>query len=260
MNPTAIIAEDEPLLAQQLGTLLARAWPELRIAGTAANGLEALALIEREQPQIAFLDIRMPGLTGLEVAAELADRLGKDAAAPVIVFVTAFDEFALKAFELAAVDYLLKPVTDERLVRCVERLKIAVNKPLGVDALVSQLKGVIASTTISQKEKPLSILRAGIGDTVKMIPVEEVCYFQASDKYTTVVTKEGEALIRTPLKELLAQLPPERFAQIHRGTIVNLQEVAAALRDDAGRVTLKLRNRKEALAVSRLYAEQFRQM
>ena len=260
MNPTAIIAEDEPLLAQQLKSLLARAWPELRVAGIAANGLEALALIERERPQITFLDIRMPGLTGLEVAAELADRLGKADAAPAIVFVTAHDEFALKAFELAALDYLLKPVTDERLARCVERLKIAVDKPSGVDALVSQLQGVIASTAISQRQKPLSILRAGIGDTVKMIPVDEVCYFQASDKYTSVVTQDAEALIRTPLKELIAQLPPERFAQIHRATIVNLQEVAAAVRDETGRISLRLRNRKEMLQVSRLFADLFRQM
>lgn len=259
-NPRAIIAEDEPLLAHRLKTLLASAWPELKVAGVAANGLDALALVERERPQIAFLDIRMPGLTGLEVAAELADRLGENDAAPVIVFVTAFDEFALKAFELAALDYLLKPVTDERLARCVERLKIAIGRPSGVDALVSQLKNVIVSTNVHKNEKPLSILRAGVGDTVKMIPVDEVCYFQASDKYTGVVTKDGEALVRIPLKELLAQLPPERFVQVHRGTIVNLQEVAAAVRDDAGRVSLKLRNRNEMLQVSRLYADLFRQM
>jgi DNA-binding LytR/AlgR family response regulator len=256
----AIIAEDEPLLAQHLKTLLAHAWPGLRIAGVAANGPEALALIERERPQIAFLDIRMPGLTGLEVAAELADRLGKDDAAPVIVFVTAYDEFALKAFELAAVDYLLKPVTEERLALCVGRLKARLERPSRVDSLVSQIKQIIDQEKKVTSDKPLRILRAGIGDTVKMIPLEEVCYFRADDKYTGVVTKDGEALIRTPLKELLAHLPPERFAQIHRGTIVNLQEVAAAVRDDAGRVSLKLRNRKEILQVSRLYADLFRQM
>jgi DNA-binding LytR/AlgR family response regulator len=259
MSPVAIIAEDEPLLAQQLASLLARAWPELRLAGIAANGLEALALIERERPRIAFLDIRMPGLTGLEVAAELADRLGKDEAAPAIVFVTAYDEFALKAFELAAVDYLLKPVTDERLARCVERLKAGIDRPAGVDALVSQLKFILKSEAHATAP-PLQTLRAGVGDTVKMIPVEEVCYFRADDKYTAVVTKDGEALIRIPLKDLLAQLPPGRFAQVHRGTLVNLGEVAAAVRDDAGRVTLRLRNRKETLPVSRVYADLFRQM
>jgi DNA-binding LytR/AlgR family response regulator len=259
MKPSAIIAEDEPLLAQQLKTLLARAWPELEIAALAANGLEALALIERERPQVAFLDIRMPGLTGLEVAAEIADRLGKDDAAPAIVFVTAYDEFALKAFELAAVDYLLKPVTEERLTRCIERLKSRLASPSGVDALVSQLK-LIVKNEGKTTSKPLQVLRAGVGDTVKMIPVEEVCYFRADDKYTAVVTRDGEALIRMSLKELIPQLEPARFAQIHRGTIVNLGEVSAAVRDEAGRVSLKLKNRKEALQVSRLYGELFRQM
>jgi DNA-binding LytR/AlgR family response regulator len=250
----AIIAEDEPLLAEQLKTLLARAWPELTVVAMAGNGLAALEAIERERPDVAFLDIRMPGMTGLEVAEEIVDRMGERP--PAIVFVTAYDEFALKAFDLAAVDYLLKPVTEERLARCMERLK---RQPHGVDSLVSQLQKVLR-TEKPKSGEPLRILRAGIGDTVKMIPIEEVCYFQASDKYTGVVTRDGEALIRIPLKELLAQLPPERFAQIHRGTIVNLGEVAAAVRDDAGRVSLKLRNRKETLPVSRLYADQFRQM
>jgi DNA-binding LytR/AlgR family response regulator len=259
MTPTAILAEDEPLLAEQLKILLAQAWPELRIAAIAANGPEALALIERERPQVAFLDIRMPGLSGLEVAAEIADRLGNDEAAPAIVFVTAYDEFALQAFELAAVDYLLKPVTAERLARCVERLKAGIGRPAGVDALVSQLKFVLKSEARATA-RPLQTLRAGVGDTVKMIPVDEVCYFRADEKYTAVVTKDGEALIRIPIKDLLAQLPPGRFAQVHRGTIVNLDEVAAAVRDDAGRVSLRLRNRKEALPVSRIYADLFRQM
>jgi len=259
MSPRAIIAEDEPLLAQQLKALLSNAWPELQIAAIAANGLEALALIERERPQVAFLDIRMPGLTGLEVAAELTDRLGKDEAAPAIVFVTAYDEFALKAFELAAVDYLLKPVTDERLARCVERLKAGIDRPLEAESLVSQLKLILKDET-REAAKPLGILRAGVGDTVKMIPVDEVCYFRADEKYTAVVTKDGEALIRIPIKDLLAQLPSGRFAQVHRGTIVNLDEVAAAVRDDAGRVSLRLRNRKEVLPVSRIYADLFRQM
>src|SRR5258706_936822 len=259
MSPIAIIAEGEPLLGQQLARLPARAWPELRLAGIAANGLGALALMGRARPRIAFLDIRMPGLTGLEVAAELADRVGKDEPAPAIVFVTAYDEFALKAFDLAAVDYLLKPVTDERLARCVERLKAGIDRPLQAESLVSQLKLILKNET-REAAKPLGILRAGAGDTVKMIPVEEVCYFRADDKYTAVVTKDGEALIRIPLKDLLAQLPPGRFAQVHRGTIVNLDEVAAAVHDDAGRISLSLRNRTETLPVSRIYADLFRQM
>jgi DNA-binding LytR/AlgR family response regulator len=258
MNPRAVIAEDEPLLAQQLKSLLARAWPELSVAAIAGNGPAALEAIEREKPEMAFLDIRMPGMTGLEVAEELLDRLGERV--PALVFVTAYDEFALRAFDVAAVDYLLKPVTEERLALCVERLQKRIQQPENADALVLQLREVLKSGPAKNPTQPLRVLRAGVGDTVKMIPVEEVCYFQASDKYTGVVTKDGEALIRIPLKELLEQLPPERFVQIHRGTIVNLQEVAAAVRDDAGRVWLKLRSRKETLAVSRLYAEQFRQM
>ena len=255
----AVIAEDEPLLAQQLERLLANAWPALEIAGVAANGLEAVELIARAHPQVAFLDIRMPGLSGLEVAAEIADRLGKDDAAPAIVFVTAHDEFALRAFEIAAVDYLLKPVTEQRLSECVQRLKKRVERPAGVDSLVSQLQQVLKNEQPGTA-KPLTILRAGTGDTVKMIPIDDVCYFQAADKYTSVVTKDGESLIRTPLKELLPQLPSSRFAQIHRGTIVKLSEVAAAVRDDAGRISLRLKNRRETLPVSRLYADLFRQM
>jgi DNA-binding LytR/AlgR family response regulator len=258
MTPRAVVAEDEPLLAEQLKTLLARAWPELSVVAIAGNGPAALEAIEREKPEVAFLDIRMPGMTGLEVAEDLLDRLG--ARLPSIVFVTAYDEFALRAFDLAAVDYLLKPVTEERLARCVERLKERIQQPDDAEALVFQLREVLKGEPAKNPATPLRILRAGAGDTVKMIPIDDVCYFQASDKYTGVVTKDGEALIRIPLKELLEQLPAGRFVQIHRSTIVNLQEVAAAVRDDAGRVSLKLRHRKETLAVSRVYADQFRQM
>ncbi|HYM28310.1 MAG TPA: LytTR family DNA-binding domain-containing protein, partial [Steroidobacteraceae bacterium] len=243
----ALIAEDEPLLAQELKSLLAQAWPELEVAALAPNGLEALAAAERLFPEVAFLDIRMPGLDGLELAAELADRLGDRV--PAIVFVTAHDEYALRAFERAAVDYLLKPVSAERLAQCVDRLKKRLEKPGNVDALVLQLKKLLVAET---KGEPLNVIRAGSGNAVRMIPLEEVCYFQAADKYTNVVTREGEALIRTSLKELLAQLPAGRFQQIHRGTVVNMAEVAAALRDDAGRVSLSLRKRKETLPVSRL--------
>ncbi len=251
----ALIAEDEPLLAQQLKSLLGQAWPELSVAALAPNGIEALAAAERLLPEVAFLDIRMPGLDGLELAAELADRLGDRV--PAIVFVTAHDEYALKAFERAAVDYLLKPVSAERLAKCVARLKTRIEKPRSVDALVSQLQKLLAT---EQKGKPLSVIRAGSGNAVRMIPLEEVCYFQATDKYTNVVTREGEALIRMSLKDLLRQLPPARFQQIHRGTVVNMDEVASALRDEAGRISLSLRKRKETLPVSRIYADLFRQM
>lgn len=214
---------------------------------------------------MAFLDIRMPGLDGLELAAELADRLGE--AAPLIVFVTAHDEYAIEAFERAALDYLLKPVTSERLARSVERLRARLAARRGDAALarddlaglVARLSQLLGAPTARDAE-PLRALRAGAGNTVKMIPVEDVCYLQAADKYTTVITREGEALIRTSIKELLARLPSDRFVQIHRGTIVNLAEVAAAERDDSGRVALKLRHRSERLQVSRVYTHLFRQM
>ncbi|MBE0620368.1 MAG: response regulator transcription factor [Burkholderiales bacterium] len=265
MNPRALIAEDEPLLAQSLKNALAIAWPELQVIALAPNGIEALRLVEAERPDVAFLDIRMPGLTGLEVAAELADRLNEGEPVPRIVFVTAYDEYALKAFDLAAVDYLLKPVGAERLAKAVERLQAQLAAPReDLAQLVSRLQKVIAAGSATMgaapAEGPLKIIRAAVGNVVRMIPVAEVCYFQAADKYTNVVTRDAEALIRTPLKELLAQLPQDSFRQIHRSTVVNLGEVAAAVRDDAGRLSLRLKQRKETLPVSRVYAEQFRQM
>ncbi len=260
MKPSALIAEDEPLLARSLESALADAWPELEVVA-AANGLEALAAAERSPPDIAFLDIRMPGLNGLELAAELADRLGERV--PAIVFVTAHDEYALKAFDHAAVDYVLKPVQAARLARTVERLRerLAARRSGGhLSALVAQLRELIAADSPKRSGEPLRYLRAGVGNAVRMIPVEEVCYFQAADKYTSVVTRGGEALIRTSLRELLAQLPPERFRQIHRGTVVNLDEIAAAVRDEAGRISITLKGRKEKLAVSRVFAHLFKQM
>jgi len=261
MKPHALIAEDEPLLAHSLKSALAEAWPELEVIAVAANGLEALEAAERLTPEVAFLDIRMPGLSGLELASELADRLGERV--PAIVFVTAHDEYALKAFDHAAVDYLLKPVQAARLARTVERLreKLAARRSGGhLSALVAQLQELIAADSPKRAGEPLRYLRAGVGNAVRMIPLEEVCYFQAADKYTSVVTRAGEALIRASLRDLLAQLPPERFKQIHRGTVVNLDEIAAALRDEAGRISITLKGRKEKLAVSRVFAHLFKQM
>jgi DNA-binding LytR/AlgR family response regulator len=258
MSPRALIAEDEPLLAAQLESMLAEAWPELRVAHVAASGGEALEKLLELAPEVAFLDIRMPGLTGLEVAEELADRIAPGVRPPALVFVTAYDEFALKAFDLAAVDYLLKPVANERLARCVARLRSALAQPAGLDALLDQLRALAGA---SPRAEPLRHIQAGLGSTVRMIPIDEVCYFRASDKYTAVATRDGaEALIRTPLRELLARLPDGRFRQVHRGSIVNMDEVAEALRDDAGRVSLRLKHRREMLPVSRVYADLFRQM
>jgi len=253
----ALIAEDEPLLAASLRAALAEAWPELEVVALAANGADAVALAERERPEVAFLDIRMPGLTGLEAAAELADRLGD--AVPAIVFVTAYDEYALKAFDAAAVDYVLKPVDPARLARAVERLKARLAGRAGeLASLLGQLRGMMAAEPAG--DGTLRTIRAAVGNTVKMIPVESVLCFQAADKYTSVITAEGESLIRTPLKELLAQLPPGRFRQVHRGTIVNLDAVASATRDESGRLTLKLQGRAEGVPVSRVYADLFRAM
>ena len=258
--PTAIIADDEPHLARYLRERLAIVWPDLEIAGVAANGPEAQALIAAEAPDVAFLDIRMPGLSGLDVARDLR---GVD-----VVFVTAHDEYAIAAFERAAVDYLLKPVSDERLAATVERLRARLDargeradrtpSPEIAQALAllrEHLPGLAA-----QAPSRLAWVRAAVGGNVRLIAVADVCYFEANDKYTSVFTADAEALIRTPLKELLAQLDPERFWQIHRGTIVNVEHIDTTSRDLAGRVRVKLRTRPETLAVSRAFAHRFKQM
>jgi DNA-binding LytR/AlgR family response regulator len=266
MNPRALIAEDEPLLAAQLEAQLSELWPELRIAALAANGIEALRLIRERAPDVVFLDIRMPGLTGIEVAAEIADTLSEGEHVPQIVFVTAYDEYALKAFDYAAVDYLLKPVARERLAATVERLKLRLTETARAPAaelgrLVAQLQALLPAAAPRGAQAPtLRHIRAGSGNTVRMIPLEEVCYFQSTDKYVNVVTAGGEALVRISLKELLEQLPADKFRQVHRSIIVNLDAVAAAVRDEGGRLHLRLRERKETLPVSRVFAELFKQM
>jgi DNA-binding LytR/AlgR family response regulator len=237
----AIIADDEPLLALSLKSALAEAWPELEITAVLPNGLEAVEAAERLKPEVAFLDIQMPGMTGLEAAEEIVERMGDTQ--PAIVFVTAYDEHALKAFELAAADYVLKPVTVERLARTVDRLKRRRTEP----DLAAQLRQLLA---VPRAGEMLTHVRAGTGNTVRMIPLEEVCYFQSSDKYTTAMT----------LRDLVGQLPAGRFQQIHRGTVVNLADVAAAVRDETGRISLQLRRRKESLAVSRIYSDLFKAM
>jgi len=247
----ALIADDEPLLALSLKSALAEAWPELEVGAVVPNGLEAVQATERLRPDVAFLDIQMPGMTGLEAAAEIADRMGE--AAPAIVFVTAYDQYATQAFELAAMDYVLKPVQVDRLKATVQRLKA---RKRSFEALARQLRSL---GTLAPRAEPLTQVMAGSGNTVQVIPLDAVCYFQSADKYTTVVTADGEHLLRTPLKDLAPQLSRD-FQQVHRGTIVNLKEVASAVRDESGRVLLHLRARKETLPVSRVYAELFRAM
>jgi DNA-binding LytR/AlgR family response regulator len=253
----AVIADDEPNLSRYLRERLATVWPELEIAGIAASGPEAKALIESLEPQIAFLDIRMPGLSGLDVARDLAG--------VHVVFVTAFDQYAVEAFERAAVDYLLKPVSEERLAATVARLKerMAGAAPAiapEIAEALALLRRHLPAAAHEASGDTLAWIRAAVGAQVRLISVDDVCYFEANDKYTSVFTGDGEALIRTPLKELAAQLDPDRFWQIHRGTIVNVAHVAATIRDVAGRVKVKLKGRPESLAVSRAYAHRFRQM
>lgn len=254
-RPTAVIADDELRLAEFLAGRLEVLWPELIVVGLAANGPEAQAMLAAEAPDIAFLDIRMPGLTGLDVAR------GAAAAQVHVVFVTAYDQYAVDAFDRAAVDYLLKPVSDERLSETVARLKAKLAAPSSAPELQAAL-AVIAKFAPLHSGAPerLAWIRASSGSQVKLIDVEDVSYFQANDKYTSVFTAEGEALIRTPLKELGEQLDPDRFWQVHRGTIVNVRHVGTTMRDLAGRVTLTLKTRPEKVVVSRAYAHLFKQM
>ena len=251
-RPTAIVADDEPRLAQHLRDRLAALWPELAVVGVAGNGVEARALIEAHAPDVAFLDIRMPGLSGLEVARHAGAGLH-------VVFVTAFDQYAVDAFEREAADYLLKPLADERLAQAIERLqrRLAASEPApDLAAMLAVLSRALPAAAAGR----LTWIRASVGNEVRLISVDDVCYFEANDKYTSVFTADAEALIRTPLKELVARLDPDRFWQVHRGTVVNLAHVATTTRDLAGRVTISLRDRRERVAVSRAYAHRFRQM
>jgi len=246
-SPTAIIADDEPHLANHLHACLQRLWPELAIAGIAANGHEALALVEQCHPQIAFLDIRMPGLGGLEVARQIADRCR-------VVFVSAYEQYALAAFEHAAVDYLLKPVDEARLEITLARLRQSA-APSTAQTLEA-LRRLLGSPAPA----PLRWIKAQSGDSVRLLAVDEICYFQAADKYTLIYTRDAELLIRTSIRELVAQLDPESFWQVHRGTLVNVRQIASARQDALGRWQLRLRDRPEPVTVSRSHAHLFRQM
>jgi DNA-binding LytR/AlgR family response regulator len=263
MNATALIAEDEPLLAEALQTELARGWPALRVVAVVGDGESAVAQALAHQPDVLFLDIRMPGLSGLEAAAELADEWPEGSPFPAIVFVTAYDAYAVQAFEAQAVDYLLKPVQPDRLVRAVQRVQAqlaARRATLGVlDASLAQLRTLLASTGAPAAPR-LQMIPASVGQGIRMVPIGEVLVFEAADKYVRVLTKDSEVLIRTPLRELLPQLDPAEFWQIHRGTVVRADAIDSVNRNEAGRLSLRLRGRIETLAVSRIYAERFRAM
>lgn len=250
MNPTAIIADDEQHIATHLKSLLAQIWPELTILSMPTTGKSALAEIQTRQPHIVFLDIRMPELSGLEVAQQLDSQIQ-------IVFVTAYNEYSINAFEQAAVDYLVKPVTQARLANTVNRLKKNLDKdspisPTLLSALVEQL----------QHETPeyLQWLRVGSSDLTELIPVDKVVYLKANEKYVSVFTKDKEHLIRKSIKDIETQLDPSQFWRIHRSTLVNVSEIKTAKRDFKGRYSLTLHSRKDNLSVSQTFAHLFRNM
>jgi DNA-binding LytR/AlgR family response regulator len=265
MTIRALIAEDESILATTLVTTLERLWPELSVCAVVENGIAAVQETLTQQPEILFFDIKMPGKTGLEAAQELADEWPDNKPFPLIVFVTAYDQYALEAFEQAAVDYVCKPISDERMAKTITRLQTRLQsqstQPKGsndeLDRIVGQLRALAPTTVPAER---LTIIRAAVGNQIRMIPINDVIYFEATDKYVNVVTAENESLIRTSLKELLPQLDSNQFWQIHRGTVVNASHIHMAVRDDAGKLTVKLKDRKENLAVSRLFAHLFKQM
>ena len=260
---TALIAEDEPLLAQALQAELARAWPQLQVVATVGDGTSAVTEALARKPDVLFLDIRMPGQTGLDAAAELADEWPQGTAFPAIVFVTAYDQYAVQAFEAQAADYVLKPVQPARLQKTVAKVQELLAKrgsPAGADnleATLGQLRNLLATP---QQQPTLKVIQASVGNSIRMVPVDEVLYFEAADKYVRVLTAEHEYLIRTPLKELLPQLDANTFWQTHRGTVVRSTAIDTVTRDEAGKLHLTLRGRKDRLAVSRLYAHLFKAM
>ena len=247
---TALIADDEPHLAQYLKAQLAQAWPELEIVKIAANGVEAAEAIGELAPDLAFLDIQMPGLTGLEVAQGIEG-------ATRVVFVTAYDQYAVEAFEARAVDYLLKPLKAERLAACVTRLRQEAPAPAGDDALAETLKRLLPAAAASAR---LRYIRAAQGELMHQIPVDEVLFFHADDKYTVVQTATAEHLIRTPIFELSGQLDPDRFWQVHRSTIINLDHLAGTRRDEQSRLFVRIRGQARELPVSRAYVHLFKAM
>ncbi|HEY1128604.1 MAG TPA: LytTR family DNA-binding domain-containing protein [Roseateles sp.] len=247
---TALIADDEPHLVQYLKAQLAQAWPELEIVKTAANGVEAAAAIAELEPDLAFLDIQMPGMTGLEVAQGIEG-------ATRVVFVTAYDQYAVDAFEARAVDYLLKPLKAERLAACVTRLRQA--PPSDDGALAETLKRLLPVAGAAAPTR-LRYVRAAQGELMHQVPVGDVLFFHADDKYTVVQTATAEHLIRTPIVELSAQLDPEQFWQVHRSTIINLEHLAGTRRDEASRLFVRVRGHERELPVSRAYVHLFKAM
>ncbi len=251
-HPTAVVAEDEETLRHELVEQLGKLWPELTIVAEAADGVQALRMLDEYQPDLLFLDIEMPGATGLDVARQVAGRSH-------VVFVTAYDQYAVAAFDQGAVDYLLKPLVPARLFTAISRLKQRLQQgqaPAELGGVLEQL----GSRSGGSPRAPLRWINATVGQALKLITVDEVLYFQSDNKYTRVVTREGEALIRKPLKELVDELDAQQFWQIHRSTLVNAMAVAAVTRDFRGRMQVKLKHRDEALLVAESYVHLFKQM
>jgi DNA-binding LytR/AlgR family response regulator len=249
--PTAVVAEDEAALRGELVEQLGRLWPELSIVGEAADGLEALRLLDQHRPDILFLDIEMPGATGIDVARQVSGRAH-------VVFVTAYDQYAVAAFDQGAVDYLLKPLAGARLFTAISRLKARLGQaPAPLAGVLDQLS---ARTAPSAARAPLRWINASVGQTLRLITVDEVMFFQSDNKYTRLALKDGEALIRKPLKELIDELDPEQFWQIHRSTLVNVNAIASVSRDFRGRMQIKLKHGIETLLVAESCAHLFRQM
>ena len=292
MNPTALIAEDEPLLAANLRAELARLWPGLRIVANVGHGAAAVQQALALQPDVVFLDIRMPGMNGLEAAQALTEDWPDGAPLPLVVFVTAYDQYALQAFERAAVDYVLKPVQPERLALTCARLQAALQRrdapvagaiaaaepatPSALEEALGRLRELLAAPGLggaagapgapgapvdtSATTPRLTVIQASVGAAIHLVPVAEVLYFEAADKYLRVITAQREYLIRTSLRELLPQLDAQRFWQVHRGTVVRAEAIATAVRDDSGKVHLTLRGHPDKLTASRLYAHLFKAM
>lgn len=265
--PTAVIAEDEPVLARTLTRLLEQVWPELRIVGMADDGLRATELALSLVPDVMFLDIKMPGRTGIEVAEVVADDWPEGRAEPLFVFVTAYDNFAIPAFERAAVDYLLKPATADRLQHSVARLKARLaGRATAPDAgnmaaLMQRMQSLAAPESAgADPQERIKVIRAGVGNTVRMIPVADVVCFEATEKYVNVVTPTGEALVRMSLLELMARIESTDFIQVHRSVMVNASAILSATRDENGHYSLSVRGLQRPLKVSRAFGHLFRPM
>jgi DNA-binding LytR/AlgR family response regulator len=252
--PTAIIADDERLMREQLRARLSEVWPDLQVLAEAKNGEEAVAAVNDHRPDLAFLDIRMPGMTGIEAARHIGD-------ACHVVFITAYNEYAVDAFEHGAIDYVLKPAEAERLAITVARVKQRLgSKPTDLGELLSKLSARLDLAGGGAQRSYLQWIQASVGQQLRLIPTAEILFFQSDEKYTRVQTESFEALIRKPIKELIDELDPEQFWQIHRGTIVNAKAIAGVTRDFRGRQLVLIKGHTEKLEVSRNYTHLFKQM